>query len=404
MPAVGGERGPPVGQRRAPPAACRSPRRTRSAAPPAAWSARRTGDQRDGEVRRRTVEASRCSDMVGARFYDGGACAPTAARARRRCAAGRAPAARVSSEHQRGGAGRVRQRGHERPAEHDVRQPAGQLPATRQQPPAPPPNAGARSAGAAHERHASAASAASTTMARDAVRIVDRGQRVERQAAAVCRAAELAQQREAFAEVHRRPPLCLGRSGKSRAGEHRVVRADPAAERDLHGTSSASTSRHSRSAAVHATASGTAAVRLAPAAASSASKVMPAEQVRGDDRRVQLHRHRERAERALQAHPDAASRWPTTATRGSVAAPRRQLASRHARRSARRPRREVAVDHLDPRLAVRHRAARQGRSARRRCRRARRAGWPAVAAGPVGAAEARIGQPREGAEQRPGRR
>jgi hypothetical protein len=28
-----------------------------------------------------------------------------------------------------------------------------------------------------------------------------------------------------------------------------------------------------------------------------------AQQVQGDDRREQLHRHRERAERALQAHP-----------------------------------------------------------------------------------------------------
>jgi hypothetical protein len=129
----------------------------------------------------------------------------------------------------------------------------------------------------------------------------------------------------------------------------------------------------------------------------------PAEQVRGDDRRVELHRHRQRAERSLNRDPDERRRRPPGRdARAAVApaAPRVEPAcDREHRDQHADAGRQVAVDHLDPRLAVRHRAARQRGlggvdllpCADRTC--------AAVAARLSGQPSPRVGQPGEGAEQ-----
>ena len=77
-----------------------------------------------------------------------------------------------------------------------------------------------------------AASAGSSDERAEAMRHVDRGQRGERQEAAVAVAPSGRSSVKPSAEVHRRPPAALA-GREVAAGEHRVVGADPAAERDL---------------------------------------------------------------------------------------------------------------------------------------------------------------------------
>ena len=143
---------------------------------------------------------------------------------------------------------------------------------------------------------------------RDAVRHVDRDQRVERQVAdAVRGAAEFAQQCEAVRSHAGRPPLAVA-FGKTAARQHRVVGADPAAERDL---------QHEQ--CKHGNDAG----RSAPALAASGrsryasccsgqqrEQQQSAEQVQRDDRRVQLQRHRVLAEQPLHDHPHQRRRRP----------------------------------------------------------------------------------------------
>jgi hypothetical protein len=66
----------------------------------------------------------------------------------------------------------------------------------------------------------------------DAVRPVNRHQRLERQQAALAGAPELAQHVEGVGEIHRRHHLPAAQR-QVEAGKRRIVRAYPAAERDL---------------------------------------------------------------------------------------------------------------------------------------------------------------------------
>ena len=118
--------------------------------------------------------------------------------------------------------------------------------------------------------------------------------------------------------------------------------------------------------------------------------------MQGDDDRLELHRHGERAEGALQAHPRQRDHRPGGAD-GQLA-PARPAGQGQGGDEDAHARGQVAVDHLDPGLGMRHRSGGHGglgladllvRAPGREL---------AIAAGPVGAAQAGIGQAHEGAE------
>ncbi len=315
---------------------------------------------------------------------------------------GALPHAQVRARQQRGQhhrqqcrAAGVRHRRHQRPAEHHVGQAGGQLPDADR--------------GQAHGEAVQCGVAAGMQPPRqcreggqhdhcgDAVHDMDRRQRLKGQIAAAGSDAELAANRECVGEVHRRrPPLALA-GGKVAAGQHRVIGADPTTERDLHhrqcgdgpGCRRETARQHQRARREHLVLH-----------RQQRQQADATEQVQRDDGRVQLHRHRERAEGALRDDPGQRQRCPPRGRRAAFAAATqppagcRHHGDQHADRGG-----QVAVDHFDPGLAVRDRAARL-RALRRRdlLARAERAG-AAVAAGPVGTTQARIGEPREGAEQ-----
>ncbi len=126
---------------------------------------------------------------------------------------------------------------------------------------------------------------------------------------------------------------------------------------------------------------------------------MPPSRCKRDDRRIEPHRHRERAEGALEADPEQRDQRPARADAaiGTARGSERQR-GKDENEDADRGRR-VAMRHLDPGLGHGHRAGRDRRFGRsdRRARAERRR--VAVAAGPVGAAEARVAEAGEGAEQ-----
>ena len=217
-------------------------------------------------------------------------------------------------------------------------------------------------------------------------------QRLEGQASASGALAQRAQQREAVAEIHCRPPgaVALRKPG---AGEHGVVAADPAAERDLH----AQQRQHGPGTAPH---TGSQRQRAPPEGLvlqrQHGQQHRLAEQVQRHHQRVELERDRVLAEQALHHHPDQGQRRPPGRKRQALAmAPAEH---RHDQDQRTDGHRQVAVDHLDPGLGPADGAAGQ-------CRlrggdvvaRAERADL-AVAARPVGATEAGIGESREGTE------
>ena len=179
------------------PAACRSRRRRRSAAPRAAWSARSTGAARDGSATARRTAGERCRTW---RSCDDS----SEARPQRRASAGTRGAQRRGAT----GARRAQQHGqqhHQRRGAAGVRRPprrSGQPSTHVATARSPAASASAASAGRerrasasprrARSRQASSASAAQHHDGAEAVRHVDRGQRRERQAAAVAGRAELA--------------------------------------------------------------------------------------------------------------------------------------------------------------------------------------------------------------------
>ena len=227
------------------------------------------------------------------------------------------------------------------------------------------------------------------------MRHVDRGQRGEGQEAAVAVAAERAAQFEGVVEAHRRPPASLaGREVAAR--EHRVVRADPAAERDLH-----QRQRGDRPEAPAQRRRNRQAARLVGLGLDREQheKAEPADQVQRDDCRVEPHRHRERAERALRHDPGERRERPRRRGVDAAAAPlddgeRGEDDHENADRRG-----GVAVRHLDPRLPVRDRAGGQRRLGPLDVRARAEGTGVAVAARPVGTAEARVAEPGEGAEQ-----
>ena len=221
--------------------------------------------------------------------------------------------------HQTGGTRTVRQRGQQRPAEHHIRQAAGGLPddqtGQRQavaaqrgagllaQPPGQPGQRGQRG-----QRH-------------DPVRHVDGHQRIQRQVAAVPCPAQRALQREAGTGVHRRPPLAVA-GGKSGAGQHRVIAADPATQRDLQQQQRAH-QRHRAGRSPARTAPGRPArldrrpmpdqrpvAERRPLQHQQRKQHQRAQQMQGDDRRVELERDGVFAKQPLHDHPGQRGRRP----------------------------------------------------------------------------------------------
>eukprot|EP01137_Pigoraptor_chileana_P005624 Opistho-2@48941 len=237
---------------------------------------------------------------------------------------------------------------------------------------------------------------------------MDGGQRLEAQVAAGTGAAQLTPQLEALQKVHRRPParLALGELG---AGQHRVVGADPAAQRHLQPhqrqrqrNAPAQAGRYRE--ALHQ--------RLDMAVAHHLHRQQGeqherAQQVQRDDGGKQLHGHGQGTERALHTHPHqrecrppGADRWRparvgTAATAVGVPGAEQCQRQDHAAHTGG----EVAVHHLDPGFAVRHRAS--GHGGLRFGDFLLRAQWAgtAVATWPVGATQAGVGQPGERAKQ-----
>lgn len=284
----------------------------------------------------------------------------------------------------------VRHRGQQRPAEHDVRQAGRQLHGQHGQ----QHGRHARDAGHAARAQAQPRQVAQDDRREHAVRPVDGDQRIVRDEITASGTAELTPEREAVREVHRRHPLAVAQREVG-TGQHRVVGADPAAQRDLrHQQRQADRRRHAQ--------------RRAPAVHQARRIVLAAEpdqrrqqrhaqqQVRHHDRRLQLERDGPGAERALQAHqPQHRSGVPRRLPELPAPGPRQhhQRDDQHAQRQ-----REIAVRHLDPRLHPRHRARWHGRLRGMDVVPRVEGVGGAVAAGPVGAAQAGVGQAREAAE------
>ena len=292
----------------------------------------------------------------------------------------------------------VQQRRQQRPVQHHVRQAGQQL----QRGQAEQRARRTRGAGLTAQRQPEGQQRRQHDHRAEPVRHVDGGQRLEGQHAAVGQMAQRPAQREAGLEVHRRPPPALaGRNVLT--GQHRIVGADPAAQRDLQ-------HQQGQHAPGGTAQSGRQLQRLRIVALhlhrQQHQQADAAEQMRGDDGRIELHRDGERAEGALQADPDEAQRRPARRDargRGRIAAaqpPHRQCAPDHQHRHQRADAGgQIAVDHLDPGLAMGDRAGGHrglGLGDLGMC--AQRAG-AAVAAGPVRAAQAGVAQPGEGAEQ-----
>ena len=121
--------------------------------------------------------------------------------------------------------------------------------------------------------------------------------------------------------------------------------------------------------------------------------------MQGDDGGVELHRHRERAERTLDRDPEQGGDGPHR--RCADAAPTHLHDDEHGegKHDHADRRRRVAMRHLDPGLCVRHCTRRHRRFSQSdgfaRAGRTR----VAVAARPIGTAEAGIAEPREGADE-----
>ncbi len=229
------------------------------------------------------------------------------AEASRGCAPASAAApARLSQQrpgqhhHQRRSPAGVRHGDRDRPAEHDVRQPRGELPERQRGDPCCLPAQGA----AALQRPGRDAQRRQHRIGDQAVDIVDGGQRGEIQVLARARHAQRAPQLEALPQVHVRPPAALA-GRKVGAGEHSVVGADPATQRRLQ--------PHQRQRRQQPGPRGwrdgcaaTALLRMLVRdglATKQCQQHEPAQQVQRHDGREQFHGHRPGAEGALQANP-----------------------------------------------------------------------------------------------------
>ena len=121
--------------------------------------------------------------------------------------------------------------------------------------------------------------------------------------------------------------------------------------------------------------------------------------MQSDNGRVELHRHSECAERALQTHPYESERGPPRRDRPSVAAcvPPGQ---RHDQGNDRpQDRSGITVDHLDPCFLVRDWPGGHGCLCFVNFIACAQGADTAITTWPIGAAEARVGQAGEGSEQ-----
>ena len=215
--------------------------------------------------------------------------------------------------------------------------------------------------------------------------------------------AQRAPELEPLAEIHLRPPGPLA-PGEFAARQHRVVGAHPASQRHLE--------HHQRGRHPQAPVqcgrqrfgTGSASFRLALSHrlhAQQGQQTQAAQQVQRDDRREQLHRDRQRTERALRAHPEQCERGPPGADAQvrPAPAPLHPTGNGQGEDQHTNARGQIPVNHLNPGFAVRDWAGGHGAlglSDVGMC--SQRAGLP-IAARPVGAAQSGVGEPGERAEQ-----
>jgi hypothetical protein len=230
----------------------------------------------------------------------------------------------------------------------------------------------------------------------EAVHIVNGGERLEADVGAVMARAQFAPQREALAEVHGRPHRALA-SRKVGAGQHRVVGADPAAQGDL--DPEQRKSRHDGKPQAGGKSGGVCTLRLRiphSLRTQQCQQHQAAQQVQRDDGGEQLHRDGQRAERALQTYPDQGDGGPPGRHDDALAL---QPAG-HGEREDQHPDAggQVAVDHFDPGLGMRDGSGRHGGLRGLDMHLGAHRAGAAVATGPVGATQPRIGEPGESAE------
>ena len=211
------------------------------------------------------------------------------------------------------------------------------------------------------------------------MRVVNRGARGPVEHAALVVDAEPAPQREAIAEIHRRPERSLA-GRKIRAGGGRVIRAGPAAERDLYDQHGDPRDRQSPDRPLRR-------LQLSPRRRQreppeQRKRREPAEQVQRHDERLQEQRHRPHAEHRL--HDEQRDDEPGQDARLRRVAAVRDRKHREPDHEQAEPADDVAVHHLVDRLLVVEGPVRmRGVDFRRALDDLRRMDV-AVAAGPVG--------------------
>ena len=191
---------------------------------------------------------------------------------------------------------------------------------------------------------------------------------------------------------------CVWQVGKVRAGERRVVRARPAAERNLQHERGSGGDTEQAQAGSRLRES-----RRSPPAERDQQRERreTAEQVTDDDDRLQQQRHGPHAEQALEDHErDERDGGAPRLARIAAITPRD-----HGQRDADQAERarEIAMDHLAPRFARLERPRVLAAELLGRRRRMRHDEAP-IAARPIGAPEAGIRQPYPGAEHDDGQR
>ena len=216
---------------------------------------------------------------------------------------------------------------------------------------------------------------------------------------------ERAPQCKALGKVHHGPPAALA-GRKLSTGQHRVVGADPRAREHLHQQHSQSRQRDKAHRSRHRQGGVCAQHLRLPHRLQGQQRQqhIAAQQMQAHNRGEELHGHRQRAKRTLDADPYQGSRGPPGAQQsvrcGARLAPRLPPGThRKYQNQQAHTRRQIAVHHFNPGFAV-------GDWAVRRCclRQGDRSlrtygGGVAVTTRPIRAAQAAIGQAGKGAKQ-----
>ncbi len=201
---------------------------------------------------------------------------------------------------------------------------------------------------------------------------------------------------EGVGEVHPRPPFAVA-GGEIGAGHRRIVAADPTAQGDLRHHREQGDAGESTQTTVHGRQGSKRAGQPQAQQKQQAERGEPPEQVRGDYLRPELQGHRPHAEDRLgDDHREQQQRQLQRLPRLAATAYRLYgKGEDHQPEGAG----EIAMNHLVPALAHLQRCIGKAQRGKVLLVFAHGHGKETVAAGPVRAAEAGVGQPRVGTEQ-----